>query len=113
MFTFAGYGPVDYFFYALLVAAFMIEGWAFVDALRRPAAAFPAASKQTKPIWLIILGIATLIGVGGVTQQIGLFNSLLALPIVAFVAAAIYHVDVKPKVRALKPGTRQGPYGPW
>ena len=113
MFSFAGYSPVDYFFYALLVAAFVIEAWAFIDALRRPAAAFPAASKQTKPIWLIILGIATLIGIGGVTQQIGLFNSLLALPIVAFVAAAIYHVDVKPKVKALKAGTRQGPYGPW
>ena len=113
MFSFAGYSPVDYFFYALLVAAFVIEAWAFIDALRRPTAAFPAASKQTKPIWLIILGIATLIGIGGVTQQIGLFNSLLALPIVAFVAAAIYHVDVKPKVKALKTGARQGPYGPW
>ena len=113
MFTFAGYGPVDYFFYALLVAAFAIEGWAFIDALRRPAAVFPAASKQTKPIWLIILGIATVIGLGGVTQQIGLFTSFLALPIIAFVAAAIYHVDVKPKVKDLKAGTHQGPYGPW
>ena len=113
MFSFAGYGPVDYFFYALLVAAFVIEAWAFIDALRHPAAAYPAASKQTKPIWLIILGVALLIGIGGVTQQIGLFNSLLALPIVAFVAAAIYLVDVRPKVRTIRSGTRQGPYGPW
>ena len=113
MFNFVGYGPVDYFFYALLVAAFVIEAWAFIDALRRPAAAFPAASKQSKPIWLIILGIAGIIGIGGVTQKIGLFTSFLALPIIGFVAAAIYHVDVKPKVRDMKPGTRQGPYGPW
>jgi len=113
VFSFAGYGPVDYFFYALLVAAFVIEAWAFIDAVRRPPAAFTAAGKQTKPIWLIILGVALLIGIGGVTQQIGLFTSLLALPIVAFVAAAIYLVDVRPKIKSLRTGTRQGPYGPW
>ncbi len=113
MFSFAGYGPVDYFFYALLVAAFVVEAWAFIDAIRHPAAAYVAASKQTKPIWLIILGVALLIGLGGVTQQIGLFNSLLALPIVAFVASSIYLVDVRPKIKAIKPGARQGPYGPW
>lgn len=110
---FAGYSPVDYFFYALLAAAFVVEAWAFIDALRRPKAAFTAASKQTKPIWLIILGVALLIGIGGVTGKVGLFTSFLALPIVAFVAAAIYHVDVKPKVKGMKPGAQQGPYGPW
>jgi Protein of unknown function (DUF2516) len=113
VFSFAGYGPVDYFFYALLVGAFVIEAWAFIDAIRRPAGAYTAASKQTKPIWLIILGVALLIGIGGVTQKIGLFNSLLALPIVAFVAASIYLVDVRPKIRSIRTGTRQGPYGPW
>jgi hypothetical protein len=113
VFSFAGYSPVDYFFYALLVAAFVVEAWAFIDAVRQPAAAYVAASKQTKPIWLLITGIALVIGIGGVTQEIGLFSSLLALPIVAFVGASIYHVDVKPKVKSIRPGTRQGPYGPW
>jgi hypothetical protein len=113
VFSFAGYGPVDYFFYALLVGAFVIEAWAFIDAVRHPAAAYTAASKQTKPLWMIILGVALIIGLGGVTQQIGLFTSFLALPIVAFVAASIYLVDVRPKVRAVRPGQRQGPYGPW
>jgi hypothetical protein len=113
VFSFAGYGPVDYFFYALLVGAFVIEAWAFIDAIRHPAAAYTAASKQTKPLWMIILGVALIIGLGGVTQQIGLFTSFLALPIVAFVAASIYLVDVRPKVRAVRPGQRQGPYGPW
>jgi Protein of unknown function (DUF2516) len=112
VFSFAGYGPVDYFFYALLVIAFVIEAWAFIDALRHPAGSYTAASKQSKPIWLIILGVALIIGIGGVTQEIGLFNSFLALPIVA---ASIYLVDVRPKVREIRarPGTRQGPYGPW
>jgi hypothetical protein len=113
VFSFSGYGPVDYFFYAQLVGAFVIEAWAFIDAVRHPAGAYTAASKQTKPIWLIILGVALLIGVGGVTQKIGLFNSFLALPIVAFVASSIYLVDVRPKIKSIRPGTRQGPYGPW
>jgi hypothetical protein len=111
--SFSGYNPVDYFFYALMVAAFVIDGFAFIDALRHPAAAYVAVSKQSKPIWLIILGVALLVGVGGVTQRIGLFTSLLALPIIAFVAASIYLVDVRPKVKGVRPGTRQGPYGPW
>ena len=113
MFSFSNYSPVDYFFYALIVAAFLIEAWAFIDAIRHPAGAYVAASKQSKPIWLLITGVALLIGVGGVTQQIGLFNSFLALPIVAFVASSIYLVDVRPKIKGVRPGTRQGPYGPW
>jgi Protein of unknown function (DUF2516) len=101
---------VNWFFWILCVAAFIVESWAFVDAIIRPKAAFPAAGKQTKPIWLIILGVAFVIGIGGAVGAIFLLN---VFPIVAFVAAAIYLVDVRPKVRALKPGARQGPYGPW
>jgi hypothetical protein len=112
VFSFSGYGPVDYFFYALLSAAFVVEAFAFIDALRHPAAAYTAASKQTKPVWLIILGVALVIGFGGITQEVGLF-SFLALPIIAFVAAAIYLADVRPKVKDIRPGQRSGPYGPW
>jgi hypothetical protein len=99
------------FFAALAVAAFVAEAWAVVDVMTRPAPAFVAAGKQTKPIWLIILGVAFVLGLytalyGGVTQ---------ILAVVAFVAAAIYLVDVRPKVREFKRGssTRNGPYGPW
>ncbi|MQA98638.1 MAG: DUF2516 family protein, partial [Streptosporangiales bacterium] len=36
------------------------------------------------------------------------------LPIAAFIAAAIYMVDVRPKVRQLGGrGGASGPYGPW
>ena len=101
---------VDIFFWVLLLGAFVIEAWAFFDAIRRPAAAFPAAGKQTKPIWLVILGVAFLIGIGGAINRLQLLS---LFPIVAFVAAAIYLVDVRPKIKSLKSGTRQGPYGPW
>ena len=102
---------VSLFFWALLLAAFVVEAWAFVDAIIRPKAAFPAAGKQTKTIWLLILGVATVIGVAGAVQLLSLVS---IIPIAAFAAAAIYLVDVRPKVRTMKAGSsRQGPYGPW
>lgn len=110
MINVSGLSPVGWFFWVLLLGAFVVEAWAFVDAIIRPKAAFPAAGKQTKPIWLIILGVAFVIGIAGAVQAIGLVN---IFAVVAFVAAAIYLVDVRPKVRMLKPGSRQGPYGPW
>ena len=78
------YGPLQFFFWALLVAAFVVEAWAFIDAIRRPGPAFVAASKQTKPLWLVILGVAVVIGLGGAVGSLSLFSFL---PIIAFVAA--------------------------
>jgi predicted membrane metal-binding protein len=101
---------INMFFWVLLLGAFVIETWAFFDALRRPSAAFPTAGKQTKPIWLVILGVAFVIGIGG---AVGYLPLLSIFPIAAFVAAAIYLADVRPKIKSVKSGTRQGPYGPW
>jgi len=107
------YAPLTLFFAVLLLAAFVIELWAFVDVIRRPAAAFLAAGKQTKQIWLIISGVAAVLGLafafyGGITNF---------LAVIAFAAAAIYHVDVRPKVKEYRNnkggGTSYGPYGPW
>jgi len=107
--------PLTYFFVALAVAAFVVEAWAFIDAIIRPSQAFAAAGKQTKRLWLIILGVAFVLGLwaaayGGVTQ---------ILSVAAFVAAAIYLADVRPKVKEFRGGSRNnsgthmGPYGPW
>ncbi len=114
--SFNAFAPLDWFFWALAVAALIVELWAFVDAVRRPTAAFPAAGKQTKPLWLIILGVAAAIGLytasspgaGGIGIVVGI------LPVAAFIAAAIYLTDVRPKVREIgRGGSHQGPYGPW
>ena len=53
-----------------------------------------------------MLGLYTAAANGGVTQ---------ILAVVAFVAAAVYLADVRPKVREFKRGrsTHNGPYGPW
>jgi O-antigen/teichoic acid export membrane protein len=114
------YGPLNYFFVALAVAAFIVEAWAFVDAIMRPKAAFAAAAamgdnavqRLTKQWWLIILGVAFVLGLysaayGGATGF---------LSVLAFVAAAIYLAGIRPKVREYgKGGSRSssGPYGPW
>ena len=104
------YAPLAYFFVALAIAAFIVEAWAFIDAITRPAQAFVAAGKQTKVIWLIILGIAFVLGLyaaayGGVTGF---------LSVAAFVAAAIYLADVRPQVKEFRRGrSNSGPYGPW
>jgi hypothetical protein len=70
--------------------------WAFVDAVIRPAAAFVAAGKLTKPGWLAITGIAALI----LFWQGPL--SFLGLP--AVIAGVVYLVDVRPAVRGLRRG---------
>jgi hypothetical protein len=105
------YAPLSYFFVALAVAAFVVETWAFIDAIIRPAPAFTAAGKQTKKIWLLILGVAFVLGLysaayGGVTS---------ILSVAAFVAAAIYLADVRPRVKEFRGGgsSSSGPYGPW
>jgi hypothetical protein len=104
---------LGWFFEALAIAAFIFEAYAFIDATRRPSQAFVAASKQTKPLWLIITGVATVIGLG--TAATGSFP-IGILAVAAFVAAAIYVTDVKPKVKDFRSGgtgTHMGPYGPW
>jgi hypothetical protein len=107
------YTPLTYFFLALGLAAFVVEAWAFVDAITRPSQAFVANGKQTKQLWLIILGVAAVVGLAGAVYGVGPTS---ILPVAAFVAAAIYMADVRPKVRTFpknRSGTSQGPYGPW
>jgi len=95
---------------ALAVAAFGFEAWAFIDASMRPPHAYLAAGKLTKTKWLLILGVAFVLGLysaayGGVTGF---------LSVIAFVAAAVYLSDVRPKVKEFRKGTtHSGPYGPW
>ena len=110
---FGTYTPLTYFFLALGLAAFVVEAWAFVDAITRPSQAFVAAGKQTKQLWLIILGVAAVVGLAFAIIGVGPTS---ILPVAAFVAAAIYLADVRPKVRSFpknRSGTSSGPYGPW
>ena len=111
--SFSSYSVIDWFFFVLSAAAFVVEVWAFVDAITRPKHAFVASGKLSKPLWLIILGVAAVIGLAGAVYGVGPTS---ILPVAAFVAAAVYLADVRPKVRSFpknRSGTSSGPYGPW
>ena len=75
------------FFVLLAVKAF-----AFIDAVTRPTAAYPAAEKMTKPAWLLILGLALACDL--------LLGSLLLL-IAGTVAAFVYILDVRPALASV------------
>ena len=94
---------------ALSVVALGVEVYALVDCVRRRPDAFVAAGKRTKQFWLLVTGVATLLGVVAVGGLPGI------LAIVAIVAAGVYLADVKPALdQVMGRGTkREGPYGPW
>jgi hypothetical protein len=66
----------------------VLKGWALVDCLTRPKAAFEVHGKLSKPAWLAILALAVLLN-GNV---LGIFG------MVGTVAAIVYLVDVRPAV---------------
>ena len=85
---------------------------ALIDAALKPAAAYVAAGKQTKLLWVLVLAVTTagtLVG-QSVTSLFG---------IAGLIAAIVYFVDVRPAVRAVgggggsARGGSSGPYGPW
>jgi Protein of unknown function (DUF2516) len=111
--VFGSLTPLNDFFIALGFAAFIVEAWAFIDAVTRPQHAFVATGKQTKQLWLIILGVAGVVGLASAVYKVG---PLSILTVAAFVAAAVYLTDVRPKVKDFpKNGgsSSSGPYGPW
>ena len=93
---------------ALALAAFVLQLFALFDALRQRRDAFPAAGKQTKRLWVILLVIAAAVGFASLLG--GPLGPLNLLNIVAVVIAGVYLADVRPAVRG---GTGQSSYGSW
>lgn len=86
----------------------------FVDAATRRDDAYRAADKQKKTMWLIFLGIATLV--------MAFFPLMSFLPIIGLIAVIVYTVDVRPAIKQVTGGGRgprrggsssDGPYGPY
>jgi hypothetical protein len=113
------YTPLNYFFVALAVVAFAVDAWAFVDAIVRPAPAFLVAQstlqgsflgRLTKTYWLIILGVAFVLGLYSAAYV------SITFAVIAFVAASVYLAAVRPKLREYRKSrssSSSGPYGPW
>lgn len=75
----------------------VVKIWAFVDCARRPAAAFPAVNRVSKPLWLILTGIAALASLlPGLTLNIIGFAGLIV--------ALIYLFDVRARIAEITGG---------
>ncbi|NJQ07520.1 DUF2516 family protein [Streptomyces lonarensis] len=97
----------------LFLALLVMSIFAFVHAALQREDAFRAVDKQTKPFWLIILGISV---------AVQLFAPMLLLILVGVIASIVYIVDVRPAVQGVSRGGRggnsgwsssDGPYGPY
>ncbi|MFH8800325.1 DUF2516 family protein [Streptomyces sp. NPDC017936] len=96
----------------LSLALIVFSGFALFDAAIRREDGYRAADKQTKPFWMIILGLAFVVNL--------IFPILSFLPVIGLVATIVYMVDVRPALRSLPGGGRSrggsssdGPYGPY
>ena len=78
----------------LTLFLFVMQAWAFIDAVSRRPDAFVAADKLTKQAWLIILGLA-------LAAHMLIWNPISFLNLIGAVAAIVYLVDVRPAIRAL------------
>lgn len=79
--------------YVLVWVVFLATVYAFIHAARQRPDAYPAVDKLTKPVWLIILGVAALLCFFFGVQTLDIF-----FPAIAAVAAGVYLVDVRPKL---------------
>jgi hypothetical protein len=76
---------------AVWVVTFAVKGWAFVDCIRRPTAAFPAVGRQSKVLWLILTGLAAATGF-----FVGLTLTIVGLA--GIVVALVYLFEVRVKI---------------
>lgn len=89
--------PSSLLLFVVALGALVLKVWAFGDAVIRPAPAYPAAGKLTKPAWVAILAVALLFAL--LTP-----GALGFLGIIGSIAAILYLVDVRPALRELSGG---------
>jgi 4-amino-4-deoxy-L-arabinose transferase-like glycosyltransferase len=83
----------------LQVAVFLMTLYAFVHAAIQRPDAYTATDKMTKPVWLMILGVATLLTLLLPGQ------SVLGV-VIGACAAGVYLVDVRPKLLEIQGKSR-------
>lgn len=89
-------GLVGYVLFALTIAVFVATVYSFVHAAMQRPDAYTAANKLTKPVWLVILGVAGLL-----SWVLGITGAAIAA-----VAAGVYLVDVRPKILEIQGKSR-------
>jgi hypothetical protein len=84
----------------LVFAVLATAVYAFVHAALQRSDAYTAANKLTKPVWLVILGVAVAL----TSVLYPLFNVLGT--VIAACAAGVYLVDVRPKLLEIQGKSR-------
>jgi hypothetical protein len=84
----------EYVLAAGAITLFVVEAWALVDAVSRRPQEFEAAGKQTKTMWLVILGVA-------LAAHLLIWHPISLLNMAGAVASIVYLVDVRPAIRSL------------
>jgi hypothetical protein len=92
--VFAVFAVQSVFMSILTLGLFVLQAWAFIDAVSRRPDAFVAADKLTKPAWLIILGLA-------LVAHMLIWSPFSMLNLAGAVAAIVYIVDARPAIQAL------------
>ncbi len=87
---------MGYVLFVLQVAVLVAAVYAFVHAAMQRPDAYTAADKLTKPVWLVILGVAVLLA---------LVLGIMGVAIAA-VASGVYLVDVRPKILEIQGKSR-------
>ncbi|WP_228539007.1 DUF2516 family protein [Nocardia sp. XZ_19_385] len=78
--------------------------FALIHAIRQRPDAFTAVDKQTKQLWLAILGVSLFLLV--IPLLAGGLGGLGLLTFIAIIATGIYLADVRPKVDEVQRGPR-------
>ena len=78
--------------FVIFVMAAVMELFALADAIVRPAPAYAATDKLTKPAWVLILALAVLTCIA-FRSPVSIFG------VFGLIAAGVYLADVRPALR--------------
>jgi Protein of unknown function (DUF2516) len=91
---------VNIVMFVLQIAVALTAVYAFVHAALQRTDAYTAADKLTKPVWLVILGLAV-----ALSSILSFVFGVLGMAIAAC-AAGVYLVDVRPKLLEIQGKSR-------
>jgi 4-amino-4-deoxy-L-arabinose transferase-like glycosyltransferase len=86
--------------FVLQIAVLVTAVYAFVHAALQRPDAYTAVDKLTKPVWLVILGLAV-----ALASVLSFLFNVLGIAIAAC-AAGVYLVDVRPKLLEIQGKSR-------
>ena len=90
IFVFEGYVGL-----VVLIGMLVLKGYAFANACLWPSSAYTMTGKQTKPLWLALLGT------GLVAELLLMQWSLWPVSLAFVIVALVYVLDVRPAVAAV------------